>query len=71
MAPSALTLALIALPYVDRRPHGSGVWFSRERWLALAIFFVVAFLLLVTTVIGYWFRGPNWEWVWPWTGAIP
>jgi hypothetical protein len=27
---------------------------------------VVALAVFVLTVVGTFFRGPNWAWVWPW-----
>jgi quinol-cytochrome oxidoreductase complex cytochrome b subunit len=64
--PTGLVLALLALPYVDSRGGGVGVWFARERRLANAVFGATAVALVVLTVVGTFFRGPNWDWVWPW-----
>ena len=66
VVPTALLLALVALPYVDRRGGGVGVWFARERRVANAVFGVVALAVVVLTLVGTFFRGPNWDWVWPW-----
>jgi quinol-cytochrome oxidoreductase complex cytochrome b subunit len=66
VVPAALVLALLGLPYVDTRPGGVGVWFARERWLANTIFGALALALVVLTVVGTFFRGPNWAWMWPW-----
>lgn len=68
IAPLLILVILLLLPYLDRDPRGVGVWFARERrglvlaWTAA----VVATVLL--TVIGAWFRGPNWGFYWPWEG---
>ena len=67
VVPTALVLALLALPYVDTQPRGVGVWFARERRVANALFAAVALGLVALTVIGTFFRGPNWGWVLPWT----
>jgi quinol-cytochrome oxidoreductase complex cytochrome b subunit len=67
VVPTVLVAALLVLPYVDTRPHGVGVWFARERRLANAVFAAVALGVVALTVIGTFFRGPNWAWVWPWT----
>jgi cytochrome b-561 len=64
--PAALVLGLLALPYVDTRPGGVGVWFARERRVANTVFAALALAVVVLTVIGTFFRGPNWAWVWPW-----
>jgi len=66
VVPAAIVLALLALPYVDTRPGGAGVWFARERRLANAIFSALALAVVALTVVGTFFRGPNWAWVWPW-----
>jgi quinol-cytochrome oxidoreductase complex cytochrome b subunit len=67
VVPTALVLALLALPYLDTRPRGVGVWFARERRLANSVFAALALGLVVLTVVGTFFRGPNWVWVWPWS----
>ena len=67
VVPAVMVLALVVLPYVDTRPDGVGVWFARERRLANTVFGVVALAVFVLTVVGTFFRGPNWAWVWPWT----
>lgn len=64
--PGILVLALVLLPYFDRRPAGIGRWFARERRLANSIFIAVLLALAVLTIIATYFRGPNWDWVWPW-----
>jgi quinol-cytochrome oxidoreductase complex cytochrome b subunit len=66
VVPTALVLALVALPYIDTQPRGVGIWFARERRLANALFAVVALLLVALTLIGTFFRGPNWSLVMPW-----
>jgi quinol-cytochrome oxidoreductase complex cytochrome b subunit len=66
VVPVALVLALIVLPYLDRRPLGIGVWFARERRVANGVFAILALTVVVLTAIGTFFRGPNWAWVWPW-----
>jgi hypothetical protein len=62
-----MLLALVALPYLDRDPRGTGVWFARERRVANTVFAILAAAVVVFTAIGTFFRGPNWAWVWPWT----
>jgi quinol-cytochrome oxidoreductase complex cytochrome b subunit len=64
--PAVMVLGLLALPYVDTRPGGVGVWFARERRVANTVFAALALAVVVLTVIGTFFRGPNWAWVWPW-----
>jgi len=66
VVPAALVVGLLVLPYVDTRPGGVGVWFARERRLANAVFAALALAVVALTVVGTFFRGPNWDWVWPW-----
>jgi quinol-cytochrome oxidoreductase complex cytochrome b subunit len=67
--PALLLVALILLPYLDRKRAGVGVWFGRERRVAVTIFTICVVATVVFTVIGTYFRGPNWGWVWPWTAS--
>jgi len=73
LVPALLLTALLALPYLDRRRAGIGVWFAHERRVAIAIFTICVVGAVTLTVIGTFFRGPNWGWVWPWwpAGAGP
>lgn len=66
LVPSVVVAALVVLPYVDRRPEGVGRWFAPERRVANTIFTTLSAIAIVLTVIGTFFRGPNWSWVWPW-----
>jgi quinol---cytochrome c reductase cytochrome c subunit, bacillus type len=62
LIPGAALLWLIALPYLDRSPG----WRIRDRRFIVVVFTVVAVAALALTVIGTFFRGPEWTWVWPW-----
>jgi len=64
--PGVLLLGLLVLPYLDTDQRGVGVWFARERRVANAVFALLALAVLVLTLVGTFFRGPNWAWVWPW-----
>jgi len=66
IVPALIVMALVALPYLDRRRTGIGVWFSRERKVALSIFSICLITMLVLTIIGSVFRGPNWSFQVPW-----
>jgi quinol-cytochrome oxidoreductase complex cytochrome b subunit len=66
VVPTLIVVALVALPYIDRKRKGVGVWFSRERRVAVTIFSVCLGAAIVFTVIGSVFRGPNWMIVVPW-----
>ncbi|MGD8322660.1 MAG: cytochrome b N-terminal domain-containing protein, partial [Gemmatimonadota bacterium] len=66
VVPTAMVLGLVVLPYVDRHGGGVGVWFARERLVANTVFALLALAVVALTVVGTFFRGPNWAWVWPW-----
>ncbi len=67
IAPAVVVLFLFALPYIDRNPKGVGVWFSRDRKFLIALFTFFLVVAVVLTVIGTFFRGPNWSFVLPWS----
>ncbi len=64
--PTILMVYLLVLPYVDRRPVGIGIWFARERTFAITLWTLILIGIIVTIVLGVYFRGPNWNFYWPW-----
>jgi cytochrome b-561 len=66
VVPALLVMALVLLPYLDRNRKGVGRWFARERVVANTIFTICLLAAVVFTIIGTYFRGPNWSWVEPW-----
>jgi quinol-cytochrome oxidoreductase complex cytochrome b subunit len=68
LVPGLLVLGLLLVPYLDPKPRGVGVWFPPQRRLANVVFGVLAAAMVALTLVGMFFRGPNWSWVWPWTG---
>jgi hypothetical protein len=65
--PTLIILGLVALPYLDTNPRGSGYYTLRERPWAIAVFCFGFFgLWLALIVIGVFLRGPGWLWFWPW-----
>ena len=67
VAPAVIVLSLLLLPYLDRNPKGTGVWFSRDRRLATLIFSIFVAAMLVLILIGQFLRGPNWTLCLPWS----
>ena len=65
--PTLIVIGLALIPYLDRNPYGEGVWFHRSRYLA--VFLYTAFMTVqgLLVIVGVFFRGPNWGWIWPWT----
>jgi cytochrome b-561 len=66
VAPAVLTLFLVALPYADRGRKGIGRWFARERAPVIVVWTLILVAILVTTGVGVFCRGPNWQFYWPW-----
>jgi quinol-cytochrome oxidoreductase complex cytochrome b subunit len=66
LVPTLVVVALLALPYVDRHSRGIGRWFAPGRRLANTIFTALVVVAAALTIVGTFFRGPNWAWTWPW-----
>ncbi len=62
LIPSAIILGLAALPYIDRNPRVK----PEHRKVARYVFTLFLVIWIVLTLIGFAFRGLNWQWVWPW-----
>jgi len=65
--PALMVLSLLFLPYLDRNPKGTGVWFSKDRRVATLLFTVFVVAMVVLILIGQFVRGPNWVLNWPWS----
>ncbi len=65
--PTLIIYACMVTPYFAPRETGIIGWFAR---LALAEWIMTWFVLVsaILTLIGILFRGPGWEWTWPWHG---
>jgi hypothetical protein len=64
--PCLIILGLCAIPYLDPNPRGDGYYCWRPRRFALTTFWFGMFLWVILIVIGTFFRGPGWNWFWPW-----
>ena len=64
--PTLTILILISIPYIDRNPKGVGVWFSRDRKLAITLFTLFVIFIITLIFIGSFCRGPGWKFYWPW-----
>jgi len=62
LVPSAIVIGMIALPYLDRNPSRV----TKARKVAVVLFTIFLAVWVILTLIGFAFRGANWEWVWPW-----
>jgi quinol-cytochrome oxidoreductase complex cytochrome b subunit len=66
LIPGIIVVALMLVPYVDRKRVGVGRWFAKERSLANTLFATFLITMAILIVIGMYFRGPNWGFVIPW-----
>jgi quinol-cytochrome oxidoreductase complex cytochrome b subunit len=62
LVPGLTLLALAVLPYVDRNPSRA----YADRKVAIVTFTMFLVFWAVITLVGSFFRGPGWAWVWPW-----
>ena len=65
LVPALIVVALLALPYLDRNPKGSGYYTIRQRRFVYLLFQFGFWLWLLLILIGAFLRGPNWEFCWP------
>ncbi len=64
--PSLIIIGLAVIPYVDPNPHGVGLYGFRHRPYTISVFLAGFLLWVVLILIGQFFRGPGWNWYWPW-----
>ena len=64
--PGLILGGLMAIPYIDKNPHGVGEYNYKDRKFAVWVFSLGTVFWFVLIIIGYFFRGPSWEWYWPW-----
>jgi len=62
LVPGAVIIGLVALPYIDR----STATRPRARKVAIIVFTTFLVVWIILTLVGFAFRGENWEWVPPW-----
>jgi hypothetical protein len=63
--PVLIIIGLLAFPYIDANPLGSGYYTLRQRAVAIWCFGTGFFIWLVLIFIGTFVRGPGWMWFWP------
>ena len=66
LVPTVYLVGLAVIPYVDRGPLKR----AEHRKLAWVLFLSLMVGGLIVTFIGSFFRGPGWNWVWPWQGIF-
>jgi hypothetical protein len=66
--PSLIIVGLMAIPYIDANPLGSGYYtFKQRKWAILTFCFGFIGLWVAMVIIGTFIRGPGWMWFWPGT----
>ena len=64
--PGIIVAGLMAIPYIDRNPLGKNYYTFRERKFAISMFTIGFCAWFTLMFIGMHFRGPSWQWYWPW-----
>lgn len=65
--PMLIILGLAIIPYLDRNPEGEGYWFHKSRYLGIFLYTTFMTWQGIMIIVGTYFRGANWAWIWPWT----
>jgi menaquinol-cytochrome c reductase cytochrome b/c subunit len=66
LVPTLYLVGLAIIPYLDRSPYRA----ARDRKMMWVFFLCIMIGGLIVTFIGSFFRGPGWNWVWPWDGLF-
>jgi menaquinol-cytochrome c reductase cytochrome b/c subunit len=64
--PTFILVGLAAVPFVDRNPSTR----PGDRKIALTLFTMMFMFGAVLTIIGSFFRGPGFNWTWPWAQGV-
>jgi hypothetical protein len=64
--PTFLLVGLAVIPYVDRNPSAR----PGDRKIAITMFTMMFMFGAVLTIIGCFFRGPGYNWTWPWAQGV-
>jgi hypothetical protein len=64
--PTFILVGLAAVPYVDRNPSVR----PGDRKIAITLFTILFMFGATLTIIGSFFRGPGYNWVWPWAQGV-
>ena len=64
--PFLIIFGLSAIPYIDSGTGTSGTYHVKGRGLAVSVFLTGYVLWFALIVVGQFFRGPSWQFYWPW-----
>jgi len=65
-APTLVLLALAVAPFMDRNPSTR----PGDRKLAITLFTMLMMFGATLTIIGSFFRGTGYNWIWPWAQGV-
>nr|MDP9342656.1 menaquinol-cytochrome c reductase cytochrome b subunit [Actinomycetota bacterium] len=66
MIPTFILVGLAVIPFVDRNPSNR----PGDRKLAITLFTMLFMFGATLTIVGCFFRGPGFNWVWPWSQGL-
>jgi menaquinol-cytochrome c reductase cytochrome b/c subunit len=66
LIPTLVFAFMFALPYVDRNPSNK----PGDRKMAIVLFTMFLMFWAVLTIIGSFFRGPGFNFIWPWESGV-
>jgi menaquinol-cytochrome c reductase cytochrome b/c subunit len=64
--PTFILVGLAAVPFVDRNPSTR----PGDRKIAITLFTILFMFGAILTLIGSFFRGPGYNWTWPWAQGV-
>jgi hypothetical protein len=64
--PTFILVGLAAVPYIDRNPSIK----PGDRKIAITLFTILFMFGAILTIIGSFFRGPGYNWIWPWAQGV-
>jgi hypothetical protein len=64
--PTFILVGLAAVPFVDRNPSTR----PGDRKIAITMFTMLFMFGATLTIIGSFFRGPGYNWIWPWAQGV-
>ena len=65
-APTLVLLALAIVPFLDRNPSTK----PGDRKIAITLFTMLMMFGATLTIIGSFFRGTGYNWIWPWAQGV-
>ena len=65
LLPTQILIGLMLIPFVDISPHAQGRYGWKDRKFAVSFFSFGMFFWFALIAVGQWFRGPSWEFYWP------